>query len=580
MKSTQRRVATAAGFLALTVVSTPVFGQDGKPAQRGGPPGPDTPYLLITTFQSADRKLGVEAADEVRKRVQDEHGAKELYVVPKRSIDATLTASGYQADSALSASDLMELSKQLHGEYVLDGKASKSPSGVRFESRILLRTGTQTLAQPLPPADGKDAGDAAKGIERGISDALKGMDSYKACTNDLRAQKYDQAMKDARAGIAAYSNSALNRLCLLSAYSAQKAPADSVISAANAVLAIDKTSMIALANLADAYALKGDTVKAIETNLAIYRADPSNSAIAQSIVQQLAQSGAPDKALPIIDSLLKDNPADPGMLRTKWLLQLRAKQYKAAIATGEELVKTDTTAATLDYYNRQIGAAQADTNAAAVQMLAAKASQKFPTDASFPLLLAQGYRKSGQLQQALVAARRATLIDPTNSNAWLFSVVTASELGLSDSVKAWTPKAIAAGVDKTMIGETLLKPANDALKKAQASKTRADWLSALKTAESVDAIASTPQSKFFIGVSSFQAAADIIQRVQALAKSKKKSDHAEACTNAREAEDLLAKTSIAMPAGGSVDKNVAGQILGAVSQYGAYITQVKKAFCK
>ncbi|MDB4875903.1 MAG: hypothetical protein JWM41_2349 [Gemmatimonadetes bacterium] len=578
MKSTQRHVAAAAGFLAVTLASTPLLAQIA--AQRGGPPGADTPYILVSTFASPDRTLGVTTADEVRKRIQDQHAAKELYVVPKTSINSTLEASGYRPDSALNASDLMELSKQLHGEYVLDGKVSKTATGVRAETRLLMRTGTQTVAQPLPPVDGKDAGDVAKGVEKGIADALKGMKPYKDCTNDLRAAKYDQAAKDAKLGIVAYSNSSLNRLCLLSAYSNAKMSPDSIITAANAVLAIDKTSMISLANLAAAYAEKGDTAKAIETNLAIYRNDPSNSAVAQSIVQQLAQSGAPDKALPIIDSLLKDNPADPGMLRTKWLLQLRAKQYKQALATGEELIKADTAQATLDYYNRQIGAAQSDSNTAAVQQLAVRAGQKFPTDASFPLLLAQNYRKAGQLQQALASARRATEIDPKNSNAWLFAIVTASDLKMADSASAWAQKAIAAGVDKTTLGSALLGPASDAVKKAQASKTREDWLAALQAAEAVDAIAPTPNSKFFIGVASFSAAQDVMNEVQTLAKSKKKEDQAQACSNAKQAEDLLAKTSVAMPAGGKVDAAIAGQILGAVTQYTDYIAQVKKAFCR
>ena len=67
---------------------------------------------------------------------------KELYAVPKNSINGTLEASGYRADSALNASDLMELSKQLHGEYVLDGKVCEGTgNGVRLEARHPLRTG-------------------------------------------------------------------------------------------------------------------------------------------------------------------------------------------------------------------------------------------------------------------------------------------------------------------------------------------------------------------------------------------------------------------------------------------------------
>ena len=163
-----------------------------------------------------------------------------------------------------------------------------------------------------------------------------------------------------------------------------KAAPDSIIATANAILAVDPTSQLALVNLVDAYKAKGDKDKAVEINLRIWRLDPTNQSIAQSIVSDLAQSGAPDKALQILDTLLKENPSDPAMIEQKWLLQLRAGQFKNALATGEELMKVDTAAANLDFYNRQVGAAQSDSNAAKVQEWASKAAAKFPNDASFP----------------------------------------------------------------------------------------------------------------------------------------------------------------------------------------------------
>ena len=93
-----------------------------EPPQRGGPPNPDTPQILVAVLQSPEKGLGVQAADEIRRRIQVEHSAKELYAVPKQAINNTLEASGYRADSALNASDLMELAKQVHGDYVLEGK--------------------------------------------------------------------------------------------------------------------------------------------------------------------------------------------------------------------------------------------------------------------------------------------------------------------------------------------------------------------------------------------------------------------------------------------------------------------------
>ena len=585
MKSPHRLSAVAAGFFALSLAASALSAQAARqePPQRGGQPGQDTPYILVTTFLSADRQTGVQAADELRRRLQQEHSAKELFVLTKTAVSGTLEASGYRPDSALNPSDLMELAKQLRGEYVIDGKATKAGAGnaQKWESRILMRTGQQIVAQPLPAVDGKDVGDAAKQTEKLISDALKQIPMYKECLAGLRAAKYDEAAAKARAGIAAYSNASWSRVCLLNAYSLNKTtPPDSIIAVGNAILAVDPNSLLALSNLAEAYKTKGDKDKAIEMNLRIYRLDPSNQSIAQSIVQELAQSGAPDKALPIIDSLIKDNPADPGMIRTKWLLQLRVGKFKEAIATGDELVKVDTASATVDFYNRQIGAAQSDSNNAKIIEIASKAQQKFNKEISFPLLLSQTYRRAGQLQQAMAAANQATTIDPKDTRAWQLAIVVANDMNQPDSAMAIAQRALTAGADKAQIGPMMLTGVNAAVKKAQASSKRADWEEALKAAEAVDAIAPTPETKFFIGVSSFQVAADILQEVQPLARSTKPADRAQACTGAKQAEDYLAKTSIAMPAGGRVDANVAGQILGNVTQFSEFIGQVKKAFCK
>lgn len=586
MKSSQRRATLIVSGVALALTATGLSAQARpEPPQRGGPPNNDTPYILVPTFLSNDRQAAVQAGDELRRRLAQEHTARELYVIPRNSIVATLEASGYRADSALSANDVMELAKQLRGEYVTDGKVTKTGNGnaVRMEVRILMRSGPQlVLAQPLPVVEGKDVGDAVKQVSKSINEALKQMPMYRECIAALRGGRWDEAAAKARAGIAAYPNASFSRICLLNSYtSSNNAPPDSIISVANQILEVDPNSMIALANLADAYRAKGDRDKATEMNLRIYRLDPSNQAVAQSIVQELAQSGAPDKALPIIDSLMKDNPGDPGMLRTKWLLQLRVGRFKEAMATGEELVRVDTAAATVDYFNRQIGAAQSDSNTAKITEFASKAAQKFPNDASFPLLLAQTYRKTGQLQQAMQHARRATEIDAKDTRAWLLAIATANELNQPDTAMSLAQKALSAGADRDQIGPVLLGPAQAAVNKAQASKSRGDWADALAKSEVVDSIAPSNESKFFVGVSSFQVGYDIVtSEIQPLTKSTKPAERAKACALSKEAEGYLAKTSTAMPQGGRVNPEVASQILSSVGSITDFLGEVKKAFCK
>jgi tetratricopeptide (TPR) repeat protein len=545
-------------------------------------PNGDTPHILVAPFYSPDRVLGVAMADEVRKRLQDEHSTKELYVIPRTNIVSTLESSGYRADSALNASELWELAKTLRGDQVLDGSVSKSGSGVRVEPRLLMKAGQQTLTQPLPALEARDPGDAAKQIERALTEASKAIPAYRLCTTALVAGRYDDAAKAARSGLTVYPNSNFARICLMSVFVSQKAPPDSIISVAKAIVATDSTSVIALANLADAQLQKGDTARSIDANLAIFRLDPTNTTIGVLIVRQLVSVGSPpDVVLPIIESMLAQIPDHLEMLRTRWLVQLKAHRFKEAIAVGTAYVKADTAAATLDYYQRQIGAAQQLGDATMVQQLATTASEKFPGDADLQVLLAQGYRKAGRLQSALVAARLAAQIDPKNTRTTTLVMYIQNDLNLPDSAMATAQKAIASGQSKDTIGQVLLANVRPAIDKAQKSETRVDWDAALKAAQTVDAIAPTPHSKFYTGVAAYNVATDALTNVQALQQKGGKEDKAKACEELKAVEDNFAIASIAMPPGGVVDKAAAAQILGNINTYSAYVPQFKKALkCK
>lgn len=550
------------------------------PPQRGSPPNQDTPYILVTAFRAPDKKLAVEGADELRDRLKQEHSAKELFVITKNSVDGTLTASGYPTDSALNVSDLMELSKTMRGEYVMDVTA-KSTGGkaVRLEPRILMKTGQQVVAQPLPAIDGKDVGDAVKQVEKGISEALKQIPSYKQCVASLRAGQWDAAATQARAGIAAYPGAAWSRICLLNAYSnAKTTPPDSIIAVAQAILEVDSTSMLALANIADAYKAKDDKAKMMETYLKMYALDKTNQGLVRSLIKELAQTD-PAQALPLAEELLKELPGDPELLRDRLLIHLAMKNYKSAFASYDEAAKADTSLTSLDFYNRMIGAAQADSNNAKIVEFAEKAEKKFPTNADFPTLLAQTYRKMGKPQEAMAAARRATAIDPKNANGWVFAIVLANELNQSDSAMAMAKQAVAAGADKDALGQALVANLSPLVRAAQASNSRADWQTALTASQEVDAMAPSAQTKYFVGVASFQVAIDALNQVQEFAK--KPATYTQGCEQLKVVEDNFATASINMPAGGSVDKETAGKILGVIGEYGKYIPQFKTSMkCK
>jgi hypothetical protein len=252
---------------------------------------------------------------------------------------------------------------------------------------------------------------------------------------------------------------------------------------------------------------------------------------------------------------------------------------------GEELVKLDTASASVDYFQRQIGAAQSDSNAAKTLEFAQKASQKFPKEIAFINLYVQSLIKAGRMQEALAPARRATEIDSKNQNAWLLAIAAANGAGMRDSSAAFARMAIAAGADKNAFGTALLGTTQDLVAKAQASSARADWEAALKSAQSVDSVVSSPQSNFFIGVASYSVALDVVHQLEDEAKkasaSNKAADKATACGTAKWVEDLAVTTSITMPRGAKVSPETAAKIMTGITPINDYAAQIKRAFsCK
>jgi hypothetical protein len=156
-----------------------------------------------------------------------------------------------------------------------------------------------------------------------------------------------------------------------------------------------------------------------------------------------------------------------------------------------------------------------------------------------------------------------------------------NDLNQPDSATATAQKAITSGQSKDTIGSVLLANAAPAIERARKSNARADWEAALKAAQTVDAIAPSPQGKFYTGVAAYSVGIDALTNVQALQKRGGKEDKAKACEELKVLEDNFAIASIAMPPGAVVDKATAGQIMGNINTYGAYVPQFKKALkCK
>lgn len=564
MKASYRYALTATGLVASLAAGAVV-----TTAQAQRVVEPDA-RILVSTFRSQDRGLGAAGADAVRERVQREVPIRQLLVIKKEDINNTLEASGYRPDSALSANDTRELARLMRADEILDGVVTKTPTGVRVEARLALARDV-SLGQPLPPAEAKDVGDAARQIARDLKDARKQLDANKKCETALREQKWDDAIRFAREGIAAYERSTLARLCHASALQGKKAAPDEILAVTNQIIEIDPRSKFALGMAHEAYKTKGDTAQATEMLVRLFQADPTNvSLLIDQIIPALVRAGNPGRAVAIVDTLAIQNPGDPQILRTQWLVLLNAQQYKRAVEVGEQLVAIDTAAADTTYYTRTVAALAADSNFQRASEVAAIAAQKFPNNASFLMQQGQLLRSLGQLPQSVAVMQRAYAIDPKVPNGALFIVVGLAEQGMTDSAFAFANQAIAAGGDKDAMGNALLAAVPPLVQKAQASKARADWQAAMNMSKAVDDLAPSANSKYFLGVSAFQVGLDALQKLQ----------QTKSCAEARLIEDSWTTAQLAMPAGASVDTATASQILGLIQQYSGPVAQYKKQLCK
>jgi tetratricopeptide (TPR) repeat protein len=552
--------------------ATSVLGAQMRP--QG--PGPDTKRAVVTTFRG-EPAAGVKLADEIRNRISNDFNIRTLMPVSKKDIDNTLVASGYRPDSALSANDIKELAKLVRGDEVIDGEVRKTPAGYRVHARLFLPRDVG-LSQPLITVESNNLGDVAKQIVHEYDMARKQVPSVQECETQLRGQKVDLAAAAARKGVGSYQRATIARLCLANAYqswkngpdSASKPWKDSVLAVTNAILAIDPVNTMALRLQYGVYEAQNDQPKMTATLVKLMQADPTNAALVDQVIATLVTSGQADKAVPIIDSVVKANPGDPQYMRTRWLVLRAANRWKDAVAAGQAYVAADPTAADSSYYQRLISDLASDSAYGKAAEAAAQAIAKYPRNAQLYLLKAQNERKAGQLDAAIQSLRKGLELDPKAPGANLLLAQMNVDTGkLDEAIAAVKADVAADATNKERDAQFLLGLGSNAYKAGVASKKPEDFQKAIKLLQGSDEINPSPQAKFFTAVSAWQILAPSLQQ----GKSWK-------CADARAAEANLTLVSTNMPGGGSVSAEAAGQIMGAVPQAQQYIDAQTKRLCK
>ena len=557
LKARLRRSGLAVVALALS--AAPLFAQ--SPQKTGE-------RVMIPTLQSSDKELGVQAAEAIRNQLTKQTNIRDLVVVPKNDINNSLTSSGYSTTEALAPGDAKALATLVRAPQYLEGSVTKTPTGYKIDSRLIISR-DMTKGQILPSATASKLDDAAGQVAKAIKDARKQLPAEEQCHNNVAQGKLQEAVNSARSGLASNPGANILAACLAEAYNALKMP-DSVIAVSERLRTNDPRNIPALRMLAETYGIKNDTTKRLQVLSALAAADPTNIRLIQDVVADMARLGKPDMAVPLMRDLLQNNPGDPQLLNLAWLVYLNAKDFEGAINVGTEMVRVDTAQATPDYYSRLAAAYTQINQPQKASEAAALGARKFPNDPSLALFSIQSLYKSGQLPQALEAAKRAIAGNPKNGPAYFLLAQIQGDMKQYDDLAATLTNAKNNGADPVGLSQIALKAGSDAYKAGVASKEIADYQRAIRFLQLSDSFQSSVDAKFLIGASAFS----VGQTATNLANDRK------SCELARTARDAFNLASINLPAGGQKYPNEAAQLLTAIPQFTPAVDNEVKRFCK
>jgi cytochrome c-type biogenesis protein CcmH/NrfG len=588
-RQTLALVGLAAG-VASVAAPVEVAAQGGSTRQ----PDANTPRIMVPALRGSEKNVGVQAADAIRSRLSQDIPYRSLWVLPKSDIVATLEASGYPPNEPLAPNDAQQLARLLRADEYLEGTVTKTGSGFRVESRLVLAR-DNSLVQPLAPAEGARLDLVAKSLSAEVQAARKQLDAERKCVSLARENKYAEAVAAAQAGIAAYPQSTLARACVLQAYSRMNLPADSIIRVSREILAIYPNFRPALQLVARAYREKGDTSASIQSWSTLLASSPNDPALVENVVTEIAGSGRAAVAVPIIDKAVTENPGDPRLLDLQFRLKFVAKDFKGAVQAAEEIAKLDTAMMDTTYFTRLAAAQLSDSQPQRASEVMARAVAKFPQHAPSWLFLAQTQRTAGQLQQAVTSVQRALSLDPSVERGTAQLVQLQMDANQPDSAFATMrragldPKArncVTTAADSTKAewatgckrtyGETFflsqyaLSLGNTQYKAAGASKNVADYRTAVRWLALSDSIAESDQAKFLMGAAFVQMSQPLLQEAQ-----KTKS-----CEQAREANVALVQSQPLLMRGGKFAPQAAAQLIPYAQQLLPYSEQATKAYCK
>jgi len=583
-------IALASGFvvaLALGGAVSPLAAQRTQTISRD----PKADAILVVTFRSADRNLGVKAAEELRDALPKDIPRKNLWPIPTGDVKANLEPAGFPYDQPISTNDARLLAAQFRADEFVEGRVENADGTFRVNAR-LVSTNDARMTQPLPQVEARRIDHAMAQVSKHIKAVRAMLPPERRCEALVREGKFQEAAVAAREAIAAYSQSTWGRICLASAFQGLKYAPDSILPVANQVLEIDRLNYHALAMASGAYETMGDADKSTELLVTLLSTDPTNVTLQTSVVNKLAASRKFASARRIIDKAVEDNPADADLIRLRFRILTATEDWKEAIGAGEALIRTDTSATDTTFFPVLAAAYEADSQPQKAAEAIARGLAKYPQNARLHLLHSQFLRKAGQLPQSIVAARRAIQINPNMQDAniaYLTIAQTFIELSQFDSVGVVLRQSAAlakTGEDSTRVASFALQQGQryfaagraDTADASRAVAAREQLERSIRWFSLADSISASPPAKFQVGYAAFLIATSIANRE--IVPKAKKLPKEELCSLGRLGQQYSTMAQTQVRAGGATNPEAAVQIMNAAMGQVAYWEGIIKSACK
>jgi tetratricopeptide (TPR) repeat protein len=557
-----------------------------------------TQILMVPTFHGPNRDAAHDAADIVRNRVADAFHNKGLQVISATSVANWLEKSGFNEDMTLLPDEQQAVARHFRADEEVLGSVVPVDSGYRIDAQIVLIRDPR-MVQPIT-ARARSVREAAEAVAREVIDARSQMAPVRQCENAERSGDFTQAVAAARRAIAQYPPSTLARACLLNALANMPGEhGDSILAVSRALLARWPASPIALEYLATTLDAKGDAAAAADAWVRLLATDSLDETMILRVADALSREGNAALAEPLVVRGVRAHPANLELLKLEWLVHLATGNWKAALASGEQLEARDPASRVdPDFYRRLASAYRSDSQPVRALATAAGAVTRFPNDAPlyslyvqllnqegeaalprglarFPgnadlhVIASQNLKATGSMAQAAAEIRLALATDPRLPHGWLQLADDELALGHPDSALTALDGALANGEARTAVAQFALARGNALYAHANGTKQRADFETARRFLIVANRLSPTPEAAFLLGAS----ALSVSQAAATEAPATK------SCELVRLADSTLTEAEQNLSTGRSVAPDAAQQFLEYASTLRPYVANQLKALC-